>query len=68
MSERLKETVLKTVGGDEPSVGSNPTLPAKSRSKLKWYSEVIAHAVRVRLGSWEHVGSSPTFYLYRRVV
>ena len=28
LSERFKEAVLKTVGGDEPSVGSNPTLPA----------------------------------------
>ena len=31
------------------------------RSKLKGHSAVIAHAVRVRLGSWERVGSSPTF-------
>ena len=31
------------------------------RSKLKWHSEVLAHAVRVRLGSWERVGSIPTF-------
>ena len=28
LSERFKEAVLKTVGGAEPSVGSNPTLPA----------------------------------------
>ena len=30
-------------------------------SKLKWQSGVITHTVRVRLGSWEHVGSSPTY-------
>ena len=28
LSEWFKEAVLKTVGGAEPSVGSNPTLPA----------------------------------------
>ena len=28
MAERLKAAVLKTVEGDEPSVGSNPTLSA----------------------------------------
>ena len=31
------------------------------QSKLKGHSAVIAHPVRVRLGSWERVGSSPTF-------
>ena len=30
-------------------------------SKLKWHSGVIAHTVRVRLGSRERVGSSPTY-------
>lgn len=29
VAEWFKATVLKTVGGDEPPVGSNPTLAAK---------------------------------------
>ena len=31
VAEWFKATVLKTVGGDEPPVGSNPTLAAKIR-------------------------------------
>lgn len=33
VAEWFKATVLKTVGGDEPPVGSNPTLAAKIVNK-----------------------------------
>ena len=42
MSEWLKEAVLKTADGDEPSVGSNPTLPViVTHSNLKVVSAIF---------------------------
>ena len=52
MAEWFKATVLKTVGGEEPSVGSNPPTAATRPCEMIYHGWLTDYGTEKRMDIW----------------